>query len=105
MIAARYSRTDSTENTVQILLDAGADVNITNDGGYTALMIAALFSGTDSTEKTVKMILGKRPNLLLKNKVGETAWSVAKKDGTQGALALIESALNEPVESPPAYVE
>ena len=39
MMASRYSRTDSTEKTVQILIDAGADLNIKNNDGKTAQML------------------------------------------------------------------
>ena len=57
MLASRYSNTDSTEETVRMLIDAGADLGIQSDDGWTALMLASRNSNIDSTERTVRMLL------------------------------------------------
>ena len=105
MMAALYSRTTSTENTVQMLLDAGADVNLKSNYYRTPLMEAAKYSAKNSSENTVRILLTKRHNLLIRDRDGKTAWDLAKEHGTQGTLALIEHALNQPDEPPPGYAE
>ena len=57
MFAARYSKIGSTENTVQMLIEAGANLDLQDKDGWTALMFASRYSSTDSSEKTVKMLI------------------------------------------------
>jgi ankyrin repeat protein len=63
MYAARYSNTDSTERTVELLLEHGDDLNLQNKFGYSALMYAAENSNTDSTERTVELLLKHGANI------------------------------------------
>ena len=72
-MASRYSNTDSTENTVRMLIGAGSDVNIPNKIGWTALQLASRYSNTDSTEKTARMLIDAGANIFLPNKSGQTA--------------------------------
>jgi ankyrin repeat protein len=63
MFASRYSNTDSTEETVKMLLEhPNIDVNLQNEDGWAALMFASRYSNTDSTEETVKILL-EHPNI------------------------------------------
>ena len=64
MYAVRYSNDRSTEGTVNLLIDAGADVNATNVNGWTALMIAAGESNWTSTEAAVKMLIDARADTI-----------------------------------------
>ena len=57
MFSCRYSNTDSTIETVELLLDRGANVNLKNSDGLTALMLACRNSNTDSNIETVKLLL------------------------------------------------
>ena len=65
-LASRNSNTDSTESTVKLLLEYGADPNIQNNDGWTSLLTASRYSNTDSTESTVKLLLeyGADPNIV-----------------------------------------
>ena len=73
MLSSRHSGKESTKKTVQMLLENGADPNLKNNAGWTALMLAARNCGTESTENIVQMLLenGADPNL--KNNNGWTA--------------------------------
>lgn len=53
MLACANSNSSSTEETVRILLNAEANVNMQCEKGWTALMLASVYS----TENTVKMLL------------------------------------------------
>jgi ankyrin repeat protein len=56
MLASRYSNTDSTENTIKILLEhSNTDIKLQNNNGMSALMLASRYSDTDSTERTIKL--------------------------------------------------
>jgi ankyrin repeat protein len=78
MLASRNSKTDSSEKTVKMLLDAGADVNLQNED-WTALMFASRYSNNDSSEKTVKMLLDAGADVNLQNKDGCTALMFASR--------------------------
>ena len=56
MIAARNSNTVSNIETVKILIDAGADLNLKNNRQSTALMLANDYIG-DSSEETIKLLI------------------------------------------------
>jgi len=55
--AAFNSRYHSTEKTVQILINAGINVNLQDYKRGTALHLCAFYSNTDSTFKTVEMLI------------------------------------------------
>jgi len=69
MIVAYLDKNDiffkSSEKIVKILLEGGANPNIQNNGGYTALSYAILYSSRDSSKKTVEILLkgGANPNI------------------------------------------
>jgi ankyrin repeat protein len=56
-----------------MLLDAGADVNIQNKDGNTALNLSSFYSNTTSTEKIVKMLLDAGAHVNIQSKDGNTA--------------------------------
>ncbi len=80
MLASLNSRTDSTEDTVKMLLDHGADMDLQENDGWAALMLASRYSRTDSTEDTVKMLLDHGADVNLQEKSGWTALMVASRN-------------------------
>ena len=56
MLAAGDSQYHSSNETVKILLKHGANVNLQDNDGYTALMRATEYSKTNSSQKTVKLL-------------------------------------------------
>jgi ankyrin repeat protein len=80
MMAARYANTDSSEKTVEMLIDAGADVNLQNSDGLTALMMAARYANMDSSEKTVEMLIEAGADVNLQNSNGWAALMMAAKN-------------------------
>ena len=46
MTTCRYSNTNSNIETVKLLLDAGANIDLQNSNGWTALMLACRYSNT-----------------------------------------------------------
>jgi len=70
MMACGYSNGDSTENTVKMLIEAKANIDLHNNNGWTALMMACRNSKTESTENTVKMLIEADDNLTM-NKIIE----------------------------------
>ena len=61
MFSCKYSR-DSTNDMVNLLLDKGADMNLINKRGYTALKYAVEFSNATSQDSTVELLLNRGCN-------------------------------------------
>lgn len=85
MLAATNSGTCSTENTVQILIDAGAELNLQISTGWTALILAARNSNRCSTENTVKMLIDAGADINLQTNKGWTALILASKYSKTGS--------------------
>ena len=60
MFACRFSNTTSSLDTVKLLLERGAYVNLKTNDGYTALMIAVRSSNIGSSLETVKEVAATR---------------------------------------------
>ena len=56
MMASRNSNIDSTEKTVEMLINAKCDLDLQDKEGFTALMLATKYRHTNSSEKTVEML-------------------------------------------------
>jgi len=81
--ALMWASKNSKENTVKMLIDAGADLNIQAYIGNTALMWASSYSSRNSTENTVKMLIDAGADLNIQNKFNETAVIKASKDSNR----------------------
>ena len=69
-----------------VLLEAGADVNVQDDAGETALMWAARWGH----EKTARELLAQGARMYVKNKDGQTALNLAKAEGHSELVALLQ---------------
>ena len=70
--AALFGKTEAAK----ILVDAGADINVTNNDGSTALHTSAFFCRPE----IVKMLLDKKANKTIKNKYGSTPYESVAGD-------------------------
>ena len=75
--ASCCSNTDSTERTVEILINANANVNLQDNNGLTALHNASYYSNTNSTERTVEILINANANVNLQDNDGWTALHAA----------------------------
>lgn len=72
-----YTNTTSNESTVNILLEAGAEVNLVDNKGYTALMYAIIYTREETKLSTIMMLLDVGADLEKKNNDGLTALDLA----------------------------
>ena len=70
---------------LQTLIDAGANINLQNKEGLTALMCASEYSNTTSTEDTVKMLIDANADLNLQNILGFSALMIASIDSGENS--------------------
>ncbi len=90
-MAARNSNTDSTFETVKLLVDKDADLNIQNNEGWTALHMATRYSNTESTFETVKLLVEKGADLNIKEEEGWTALHLAAAySNTESTLETVK---------------
>ena len=76
IIASRYSGTDSNIETVELLINSGADVNATTNGALTALMLASRNYATGSTIETVKILINANADVDMVSSAGDIALTV-----------------------------
>ena len=73
---------------VKLLLAKGADINVKNSNGETALMAASSRGNAD----VVKLLLDKGADINVKNSKGKTALAIAKDKGKTEIVAMLEKA-------------
>ncbi len=84
---------------IEILLEAGADINASTEDGETALMLAAQKERPD----TVRLLLDKGALKSVRNNIGETAEVIARSKGYNEISALIaEATITSPDPAPAA---
>ena len=85
LTALAYAGQNSDEKVVEIILDAGANINLTDDNGNTALMHAA---GTGNTSM-VALLLKRNADPNLKQNQGFTALMVAANRNDEAMVKLL----------------
>jgi ankyrin repeat protein len=89
MLASRYSNDTSSLETVKELIKSGANIDIQDKEGWTALMLASRYSNDTSSLETVKELIKSGANLNLQNNDGFTALML-----TETIQELIKSGAN-----------
>lgn len=89
MLASANSKTKSTEETVKLLIDAGAKLNIQSINGHTALSLAVKYSNNYSTENTVKILIDANADINIKNKFNSTALMFAARYANYNIIKLL----------------
>jgi ankyrin repeat protein len=75
------------ERIVKQLLDAGSDINHTNDYDNSALLVASELGHL----KVIDLLLSRGANTTQVNKLGNTALSMAKNEGHNKAVSLLDN--------------
>jgi ankyrin repeat protein len=75
---------------VEVLLEAGADPNLQDADGMTALMFAAMANGSDLQRYTVELLLEKGADLSLRNRQGKTALMFARANQNEELVSFFE---------------
>ncbi len=89
MLSTRYTSDGSSERTVQMLIDAGANLNSKSGGGYTALMLSSRHSSDGSSERTVQMLIENYADPNIQDNNGNTALMFASKDKSEKICRLL----------------
>lgn len=95
MLASRHSCEGSTDTTVQLLLESGADPHLQNENGSTALMLVSGDTNNTSSDSTLELLLrhGAGKSINLQNRDGFTALMCAAdnldKDSRFSTLRLL----------------
>jgi ankyrin repeat protein len=93
MVAVLCSNTWSSDANVQLLINAGANLDLQHDkNGYTALIFAVSCTFKESTEKSVELLIKAGANLDLQDACGRTALMQAFHNNT--VKMLIDAGAN-----------
>lgn len=80
-------KNDKNVAAAQLLIDAGADINEKNIGGYTPLHTAA----SDGSIEIVKILVAKGVNINAKANNGDTPLSMASRNGQKKVVTYLKS--------------
>lgn len=89
----RYYGKDNLES-LDILVNSGADVNIQNDFGDTVLTYALMHATKQRTHKKIVRLLEANPDLALINANGENALDIAIKEGEPNVISMIRTKMD-----------
>lgn len=98
----RYGRAGATEN-MRLLLDNGAEVDVKDNDGDTALLVSAGAGpytpvGVVNTNGPVKLLLKRKANIRATNKDGDTALMLAASYGGYEDAATVKLLLDRGAE-------
>ncbi|CAF1223825.1 unnamed protein product [Didymodactylos carnosus] len=83
--ALTYAIINQDEKIVKILLEKGANPDIQDKYGNSALMQASQFNN----ENIIKLLLNHKANIYIKNKTGQTAKDIAQEMGHTQIVKLL----------------
>ena len=89
MMAARNSNIDSSLETVRLLLGKGANVNLADRNGWTALMLAAYNFAIYSDSETIGLLLENGADASLINEENKTFFNYIPEEYLQKYLDII----------------
>ena len=75
MISCANSNTSSSLETVKLLINSGADLNIQSTHGFTALTVASQYQHTSSSLETVKLLIDSGCDVNIMSDYGDTCLS------------------------------
>ena len=84
--SSRYSSLDS----IKLLLENKADINLQDNDGWTALTVSLKYLNTNSSLETVKLLLKNGANVNIKNNKGRTPLMVASKYSKEYSSEIVK---------------
>ena len=87
-----YAAIQNDTAMITMLLDAGADINLTNRSGFTPLHHAA----EAGSKEAATLLIAKGANFALRNKDGRTAEQIAEVSGYPDITEILDQAMKRP---------
>ncbi len=98
--SVQFGPVGDKKKTVYLLLDNGADVNVQDESWLKSGMTPLMFAVAQGDAALVQAMLAKGAKPELQNSKGDTALSLAKKEGLEYIVQLLEATAGHPSGSP-----
>jgi len=94
MIACRNSKICNNMNTIKLLLNSKANVDLQDNCGWSALMMASRYSNSDSSIEIVKLLFDHKANVDLQDNYGWSALMIASRYSNETIKLLLDHKAN-----------